>query len=352
MCQIIIKPKGLLTNIPNLDRAKEKNKDGFGVMWYDESTQQTKVFKSLDYEEFKSVVIEEVKENSAVIHLRFASRGAVTLDNVHPFKTSKDSWLCHNGTLQSWGNATTSDTKEFADTFKALDIDWELPETDTLVGHTIGTAYNKIVIMGSTGHIKVFNKNLFIEEEGILYSNTGHHETVYYTPYKVTEPYRFNRKERGYYDSLWDDVNDTAYTAKSKEKIKVFVYGTLKQGRRNHGYLAEAKFLYKAQTLKKFAMVGKDAPFPYLLGESEQGHQIIGEVYEIDEDIKEALDILEGNPHHYMEQEIIINPIYKFKDTETVGFSNVKVTTYTKSDTTKRPSLLALYPKEDYIKEW
>ena len=142
------------------------------------------------------------------------------------------------------------------------------------------------------------------------------------------------------------------YTTKSKKKLKVFVYGTLKQGNRNHGYLAGAKFLYKAQTLKKFAMVGKEAPFPYLLGESKHGYNVIGEVYEIEEDTKEALDILEGCPYHYMEQEIVVNPIYKSKDIETVGFSNIKVTTYTKTNTTKRPSLLALYPKEDYIKEW
>lgn len=353
MCQIIIKPRGLLTNIENLDRAKERNKDGFGVMWFDEESQKVITAKTLDYNEFKIYITHRVKDSSAVIHLRFASRGKISLDNVHPFRTSKGAYLCHNGTLTSWGNDLVSDTKEFADTFEALDIDWEAPATEKLVGHTIGTAYNKIVVMLKNGYVKIFNRELFIEEEGIMYSNTCHQPIKVYSPptksYYYDEDY--NKKE-SMYGNLWDDVNDVTHTVKTKETFKIFVYGTLKKGNSNHGYLSDAKFLYKATTVKKWAMVGKGMPFPYILGEHTEGYNIIGEVYEVDEDTKEILDILEGAPSHYIEQEIKVHPIIIVNGLEKIGYSQLPVITYTRSDTTKRPSLINNFNKKDFIEEW
>ena len=53
MCQIIIKPKGLLTNLKNLDVAQAKNSHGCGVMWFNEDTKELHIFKTLDYKEFK-----------------------------------------------------------------------------------------------------------------------------------------------------------------------------------------------------------------------------------------------------------------------------------------------------------
>lgn len=345
MCQIIIKPKGLLTNIENLDRAKETNKDGFGVMWYDDEVGKMMTYKTLDYTLFKDIIINTVRDFSAVIHLRYASKGAVTLDNVHPFETSKGAFLCHNGTLSSWGNSTISDTKEFASTFKELDIDWEAPATEVLVRHTIGTAYNKIVIMMPNGHVQVFNKNLFIEEEGILYSNKCHHKPTYEYKYEIVDDLP---KYEDFF--LYEDDPDTP--PETKEKFKLFVYGTLKAGEYNHIYLDNATFLYRAQTSDKFAMVGADHEFPYILGESDKGHHIIGEVYEIDEDTKEMLDIVEGVPLSYIEREIEVQRLIFYKNKYTPSTKKDKVIVYTKTNTTTRPSLIASYDHNLFIKEW
>ena len=346
MCQIIIKPKGLLTKLDNLDRSKDKNKDGFGVMWYNTDIKKVQVFKTLDYEEFKKVIVESVKEYSAVIHLRMASKGGVSLDNVHPFETSRGALLCHNGTLQSWGNATISDTKEFADTFRSLNVDWGAKATETLVSHTIGTAYNKIVVMMPNGNIKIFNENLFIEEEGIKYSNTCHRKTAYYTPSRVTPKDNIDYGDYGYGD---DETIMPFNNKKVQEKFKIFVYGSLKKDKFNHSYLSTAKFLYKAKTVEKFAMIrDKYRPYPYVLGETPSGHQIIGEVYEVDEDTKEVLDILEGVPHHYMEQEIKVQKLY----TNGVGYTKDDAIIYTKTSTTKFPSVIAAYDSKLFIEEW
>lgn len=355
MCQIIIKPKGLLTNIENLDRAKESNKDGFGVMWYDDELGKMMTYKTLDYTLFKDIIINTVRGFLAVIHLRYASRGAITLDNVHPFETSKGAFLCHNGTLASWGNSTISDTKEFASTFKELDIDWETPAAEVLVSHTIGTAYNKIVIMMPNGHVQVFNKNLFIEEDGILYSNKCHQKPTY--EYKPTYKYKYEivddlPKYEDFFTDDDDDGDDPDTPPETKEKFKIFVYGSLKAGEYNHIYLDNATFLYHAQTSDKFAMVGDGCLYPHILGESDKGHHIIGEVYEIDEDTKETIDILEGAPLHYIEREIEVQRFILIKNKYTPSHKKDKVIVYTKADTTKRPSLIASYDHNLFIKEW
>lgn len=333
MCQIIIKPKGLLTNMENLDTAQARNKDGNGVMWFNEAEKKTYYYKTLDYDKFKNIIETQVSTHSAVIHLRLASKGSVTLDNVHPFKTSKGSLLCHNGTLTSWGTGTLSDSKEFAKTFASLNIDWNNPATTTLVKHIIGTAYNKIVVMTPKGKVIIFNKELFVEEEGILYSNLTHHKPKEVAPY-----YSYKTPSRCYYN---EDIDDD-YTA--KKKYKVFVYGTLKEGYSNNFYLIGAKFLGKAATQSTWAMVGKTLPYPYLLGRSDKGHYVKGEVYEITEDIKRDLDALEGVPKHYMESRI------------TVKYDGLNVfesvITYTKTTTTVRPSLINDVSPTLFIEEW
>lgn len=81
-------------------------------------------------------------------------------------------------------------------------------------------------------------------------------------------------------------------------KIKVFVYGTLKKGFRNHHFLED----FKGE--KAFApgidLHKGEAPFPYAKrGESTA----IGELYEIDDETFKMLDKLEGHPSFYRREE-------------------------------------------------
>lgn len=352
MCQIIIKPKGKLLSIDNLDIAQSKNKDGQGVMWYNEDESKMYWFKTLDYDVFKDIIINQVKHHVAVVHLRWASKGGITTENLHPFKTSHGAMLCHNGTLSSWGNDTISDTQELAETFRKLNIDWEAPATKTLISHIIGTAYNKIVVMKPNGHVIIFNENLFIEEDGILYSNTGHHKPVAYTPPVAnspvysrsyyTERFKDNVKRYADYD---DDYDIEKYLPSVSDKVKVFVYGSLKSGKMNNGLLGSATFLGKATAIARWAMVDNlgGSTYPYVLGKHYNGEFIVGEVYEVDSDTKEVLDILEGVPSHYLEDEIYV----QYADGRTD-----KAVIYTLASTTTKPSLVYGYDKNKFIEEW
>lgn len=78
---------------------------------------------------------------------------------------------------------------------------------------------------------------------------------------------------------------------------KVFVYGSLKTGLHNHWLLENSKFIEFAQTQDSvFEMVSFDS-FPGVL---ENGSFAIqGELYEVEDEVLEWLDQLEGNGSFY-----------------------------------------------------
>lgn len=74
--------------------------------------------------------------------------------------------------------------------------------------------------------------------------------------------------------------------------MKVFVYGTLKSGHRNHWRcLRSATFVGQATTSERYTMI--DVGFPVLLTPGE-GNRVHGEVYEVDAETMERLDNLES----------------------------------------------------------
>ncbi|KAK3605990.1 hypothetical protein CHS0354_019671 [Potamilus streckersoni] len=91
--------------------------------------------------------------------------------------------------------------------------------------------------------------------------------------------------------------------------IRVFVYGTLKRGQPNHFYLDETsgrtkkgicKFMVKAQTLDKYPLVvATRFNVPFLLAARGIGKNVIGEVYEVDDECFQSLDELEEYPKVY-----------------------------------------------------
>ena len=85
-------------------------------------------------------------------------------------------------------------------------------------------------------------------------------------------------------------------------KNKVFVYGTLKRGFGNNGFLINQKFIGVGCTRNKFALY-KDS-LPYLVDKPET--PIGGEVYEVDNETLERLDSLEGHPNWYRRKKILV----------------------------------------------
>lgn len=83
---------------------------------------------------------------------------------------------------------------------------------------------------------------------------------------------------------------------------KVFVYGSLKVGFANHGYLMKSKFLGEHITVDRFSMLDFNT-YPALVFNKE-GQQVSGELYEVSNFTFKALDLLEGYPSYYNRVEI------------------------------------------------
>lgn len=82
-------------------------------------------------------------------------------------------------------------------------------------------------------------------------------------------------------------------------KHEVFVYGTLKRGFGNHGYLQSARFIATGRTKNKYALYVAGIPF---VVKDNPVSNIFGEIYEVDDATLAEIDSLEGHPHFYERQ--------------------------------------------------
>jgi gamma-glutamylcyclotransferase (GGCT)/AIG2-like uncharacterized protein YtfP len=79
-------------------------------------------------------------------------------------------------------------------------------------------------------------------------------------------------------------------------RTRVFVYGTLLAGERNHHHLERARLVAEARTPPAFTLYDF-GPFPGMVATGN--HTVAGELYEVDEPMLAAMDRLEGHPSFY-----------------------------------------------------
>ena len=83
--------------------------------------------------------------------------------------------------------------------------------------------------------------------------------------------------------------------------VKLFVYGTLRQGQpNNHLMQSGSTFIGQATTCEKYPLVIA-SPFeiPFLLNLSGTGHYVIGDVYDVTTEKLPELDKFENVPFVY-----------------------------------------------------
>jgi len=86
-------------------------------------------------------------------------------------------------------------------------------------------------------------------------------------------------------------------------RTRVFVYGTLMQGERNHLLIASDELVGPARTAPHYELVNLET-YPALI---RGGHTAVsGEVYAVAEDTLVALDELEGHPEYYQRGLIVL----------------------------------------------
>lgn len=85
-------------------------------------------------------------------------------------------------------------------------------------------------------------------------------------------------------------------TATTDEPIRVFVYGTLRRGESNAGYLRDANYLGQAVTAPRYHLFDT-GPFPAAAAGGRHG--LVGEVYAVNRPTLRRLDRLEDIPRSY-----------------------------------------------------
>ena len=88
-------------------------------------------------------------------------------------------------------------------------------------------------------------------------------------------------------------------TTDNKETI-IAAYGTLREGFGNNRLLRYSKHLGTGQTIEKYTLRASGIPFV----SKEPLHNVVVDVYKVDDDTLQSLDSLEGHPERYCREEI------------------------------------------------
>lgn len=84
----------------------------------------------------------------------------------------------------------------------------------------------------------------------------------------------------------------------------VFVYGTLKQGKRNHHHMERAKLIGKATTRQAYPLIADG--LPYLWNLPGYGHNVTGELFRVSNHHLIVLDKFEGHPTLYQREQVTV----------------------------------------------
>jgi len=244
MCLIFLKPKNA-KNYMTYERfcnALENNPHSVGIVYKNPEDGKVKIERFVKPEKGKEKIYDIIKDKEEfAIHFRFATHGAVNLENCHPFLVTKDLCLMHNGIMSDFGNidTTKSDTRNFTEAFlrpyieqEGIDIikDKEFIED---VGKVIGS-YNKLLLIDKDFNWSIINEKSGVWKEGCWMSNSYSTESSrnYYDSYissKSSKSYDYWKdyksyydKDYGYNDEYWDSYYDDWYKKQEKTYDEVF----------------------------------------------------------------------------------------------------------------------------------
>jgi hypothetical protein len=173
MCIIAVTQQGAPELTQNeLTALMEKNPDGVGLAWVEGG--QLRLWRVLQtgVNELLAMLRQVPKSSPSLLHLRQATRGAVTLAQVQPLMVDEQQGLvlAHNGTLPGYGDAVLSDSQQFVrdvvlPACSKADGCWRDAATISHLEEGVPHG-NRIVLLDRTGKCEVVHP-----EEGFLYRN-------------------------------------------------------------------------------------------------------------------------------------------------------------------------------------
>ena len=196
MCIICCKKKGVAMPTEEIIRQMwESNKDGAGVAWNESGTVHiSKGFMSLDdlMEHLNNLNSRlDLTSTPILIHFRIATHGGVTPQNTHPFPVAgryrymkkltyaTDIAVVHNGIIPIKADNGVSDTMTYIckklNRIKTLNPRFYMNQKImSQIEHDIKS---KMAFLTSDGEIYTIGN--FIEENGLLYSNSSYQKLNY-----------------------------------------------------------------------------------------------------------------------------------------------------------------------------
>ena len=191
MCIIAVKQEGVdLPLEKHLRNCEIRNKDGMGIALLKYQTNEIVVKK--DFENIDAFIMwfyaNVKKEDTCIVHFRYATHGLVDVGNRHPFPVTKNKELlrqaesickmvvAHNGVISNYGHhATFSDTQKFivdilAD--EAVKTNLESDSVRKLISNFIGT--DRLVVLNHDKTIYLWGT--WEKEKDVYYSNDGYKE--------------------------------------------------------------------------------------------------------------------------------------------------------------------------------
>lgn len=218
MCIIIVANKN--KKIPNehIKLASELNCDGFGMSA--SVNNKLFVYKSISINSDDIIKlynsIRQVATGDIVLHFRFATHGDISDKLCHPFYVNKDLVMFHNGVEidediagHSCDNKNESDTKAFVNNIlKNFKKGFQKNKNImNMISKSVGDN-NRLCFLDSNGVTTYSSSDLWVELNGILYSNPN---LFYDENYEYINPATMEYITEDFYDRYSDSEYNDEY---------------------------------------------------------------------------------------------------------------------------------------------
>lgn len=198
MCVIIHRSPNITIPFEKLKSACRVNADGMGIVVFDRGKlEMRKIFDPAGNDpEVLQQHLDAAKGLDVYVHLRYRTKGATDMSNVHPFGVLKskrhgmDVQFMHNGTLTDFGTNETCDSKHFAKTFLT-------PLSEKLL-----KAVEPEQLLHDETFVTILDKYAGRSSIFLLADNFGNHRIINYNEGKefdgwwASNEYSFNRTHR------------------------------------------------------------------------------------------------------------------------------------------------------------
>lgn len=244
MCLLIDNSAGADLPMETIKKAARMNPDGYGRL----CLMTGRIQRTMDMGQAIKLAM---RPGPAIHHFRWATVGGKTLQNAHPFPVDKGWYLFQNGTIEGFVDNGKTDTANLAELLR------HIPHESRAAA--LSRFDQRYVLASAKTHEVIRTGAGWVQHGGVWYSN--------------------------------------AYCCSGKEVIAV--YGTLKSGNGNAGFLSgdDAEMLGWGFTKEHHRLC--DNGLPYLIEGGVGGKCAEVEVYEVMPDLMARLDRLEGHPVHY-----------------------------------------------------